>query len=94
MFVLQFCLILLRVVGVFGCIFDVEEYVGCVGGGCDGLERCFGVSVVCSVCGNGCVCGVRCLWEIFECFEVTRAFAVPHVCDCGIAWRPMVLGAQ
>ena len=62
---------------------------------CDGLERCCGVSVVCSVCGNGCVCGVRCLLEIFECLvEVTRALEGTHVCDCGIAWRLMVLGVQ
>ena len=61
---------------------------------CDGLERCCGVRVVCSVCGVGCVCEVRCLLGIFECLELTRAFAATHVCDCGIAWRLMVLGLE
>ena len=49
----------------FGCSggiwmsFDVEECVGCAV--CDGLERCFGVSVVCIMCGIGGVCEVSCL---------------------------------
>jgi len=30
----------------------------------------------------------------FECLELTRAFAVPHVCDCEAIWRLMVLGAE
>ena len=29
---------------------------------------------------------------IFACLELTSAIAVIHVCDCGIAWRLMVLG--
>ena len=32
--------------------------------------------------------------DMFECLELTRAFAVPHVCDCGIGWRLIVLGAE
>ena len=31
---------------------------------------------------------------IFEFMELTRAFAGTHVCDCGIAWRLMVLGCK
>ena len=31
---------------------------------------------------------------IFEFLELTRAFAVPYVCDCGVIWRPVVLGTQ
>ena len=41
-----------------------------------------------------CVCEVMCLLGIFECLELTRAFAGSYVCDCGIAWRLMVLGAE
>jgi len=37
---------------------------------------------------------MMCLLGIVECLELTRAFAVPHVCDCGIAWSVMVLGGQ
>ena len=40
------------------------------------------------------VCEVRCLLGIFECLELTRAFPGTHVCDCGIAWRITVLGAE
>ena len=63
---------------------------------CDGLERCCGVRVLCGIYGIGCVRGgVSCVLVIlFECLELTRAFAVTHVCDCGIAWRLMVLGGQ
>jgi len=32
--------------------------------------------------------------DVFECLELTRAFAVTHVCDKGIGWRLMVLGVQ
>ena len=32
--------------------------------------------------------------EGFECRELTRVFAVAHVCDCGVVWRLMVLGEQ
>ena len=39
-------------------------------------------------------CEVRCLLVIFECLELTRAFAGTHVCDCGVIWRLMVLGAE
>jgi hypothetical protein len=39
------------------------------------------------VCG-----GVRCVLVIFEFLELTRAFAVTYVCDCGVIWRLMVLG--
>ena len=31
---------------------------------------------------------------IFEFLELTRAFAVTHVCDCGVIWRLMVLGSE
>ena len=31
---------------------------------------------------------------IFECLELTRAFAGTHVCDCGVIWRLMVLGVE
>ena len=32
--------------------------------------------------------------DVFACFELTRAFAGSHVCDCGIAWSLKVLGAE
>jgi len=32
--------------------------------------------------------------DVFECLELTRAFAGSHVCDCGIGWRLVVLGVQ
>ena len=32
--------------------------------------------------------------EGLECLELTRAFAVTHMCDCGVVWRLMVLGAE
>jgi hypothetical protein len=31
---------------------------------------------------------------IFEFLELTRAFAVTHVCDCGVIWRLKVLGVE
>ena len=34
------------------------------------------------------------MWEGLECSELTRAFAVSHVCDCGVVRRLMVLGVQ
>ena len=40
------------------------------------------------------VCEVRCLLGIFECLELTCGSAVPYMCDCWIAWRLMVLGAE
>ena len=40
------------------------------------------------------VCEVMCLLGIFECLELTRAFAATHVCDCGIARSLMVLGGE
>ena len=46
----------------------------------------------CGVCVIG--CEVRCLMGNVECLEPTRAFAASHLCDCGIAWRLMVLGGQ
>ena len=36
----------------------------------------------------------RCLLVIFACLELTSAFAGARVCDCGIAWRRMVLGCK
>ena len=42
-----------------------------------------------------CTCRcVRCLLVIFECLELTRTFAGTHMCDCGVIWRLMVLGAE
>ena len=41
-----------------------------------------------------CVCEMRCLLEIFECLEPTRAFAEIYVCYCWIIWRRMVLGVE
>ena len=41
-----------------------------------------------------CVCEVRCLLDIFACLELTHAFAGYRLCDCGVIWRPMVLGAE
>ena len=35
-----------------------------------------------------------CMFLIFECLELTCAFAATYVCDCGIAWRLTVLGAK
>ena len=50
---------------------------------------------MCSVCGIGCVrAEVRSQLGIVECLELTRAFAGSYVCDCGIAWRLMVLGVE
>ena len=40
------------------------------------------------------VCEMGYVLVIFECLVLTRAFAVTHVCDCGVIWRLMVLGAQ
>ena len=40
------------------------------------------------------VCDVMCLLGIVECGELTCAWAVTHLCDCGIIWRLMVLGAE
>ncbi len=37
---------------------------------------------------------MRCVLVIFEFLELTRAFAVPYVCDCGVIWRLMVLGVE
>jgi hypothetical protein len=47
---------------------------------------------------------VRSVWGIggdvmyllgsIETLELKRAFAVPYVCDCGIAWKRMVLGTE
>ena len=31
---------------------------------------------------------------MFESLELTRACAETHVCDCGIGWRLVVLGAE
>ena len=59
---------------------------------CDGMEGCCGMhgrGVMCC----GIQCG-RCMREGSECLELTRAFAVSHVCDCGVVWRLMVLGFQ
>ncbi len=59
---------------------------------CDGLERCCGVSVVHSMCGIR--CKMRHLLEIIECSKLTLAAAVPHMCNCGVIWRIMVLGVE
>ena len=59
---------------------------------CDGMEGCCGMhgrGVMCC----GIECG-RCMREGLECFELTRAFAGSHVCDCGVVWRLMVLGGK
>ncbi len=42
-------------------------------------------------------CGIECgrrMGEVLECLEVTRVSAVTHVCDCGVVWRIIVLGAE
>ncbi len=31
---------------------------------------------------------------MFECLELTRAFAETQLCDCGIGWRLIVLGGE
>ena len=31
---------------------------------------------------------------IYEYLELTRVFAVPYVCGCGVIWRLIVLGVQ
>ena len=41
----------------------------------------------------GMECG-RCIVWGFEWLELTHAFAVSHVCDCGVIWRLMVLGVE
>ncbi len=35
---------------------------------------------------------MRCLLGIFQCCELTRAFAVTYLCDFGIAWSFTLLG--
>ena len=40
------------------------------------------------------VCEVMCLLGILECLELTCGSAVPYMCDCGIAWNVVVLGAK
>ena len=40
------------------------------------------------------VCEVMCLLGIFECLELTRACLASYMCDCGIAWNGVVLGAE
>ena len=37
---------------------------------------------------------MRCLLEIFECLEPTRAFSDEYVCHCWIIWRCTMLGAE
>ena len=37
---------------------------------------------------------VRCLFGMFEYLVLTRAIAGTHVCDYGIIWRRIVLGAE
>ena len=37
---------------------------------------------------------MRCALVIFEFLELTHAFAVTYVCDCGVIWRLMVLGLE
>ncbi len=32
--------------------------------------------------------------EGLECLELTRTFAVAHLCDCGVVWRLILLGEQ
>ena len=64
-------------------------------GVCDGLDRCCGESVVCVVfVGFLSVWDVRCILMLFEWFELTLMSAGSHVCDCGVVWRLMVLGAE
>ena len=36
----------------------------------------------------------RCVLVIFEFLELTRAFAVTYVCDCGVVWRLILLGLE
>ena len=40
------------------------------------------------------VCEVSWLVGMFECLELTRAFAAPHVCDCRFISGLVVLGGQ